>query len=77
VKRGGPYCDGYLCYSIPLPIIVAIIVGILVFIGSLIALYFIIRCLRKRRALRKDEYAQQVTALPTEPIAFNLQAFSS
>lgn len=76
VKRSGPYCDPYACYAIPLPALIAIVVGGIALIAGLIALYFVVRCMRRRRALRKDEYTQQILALPSEPIAFNPHAFS-
>ena len=76
MKRSGPYCDGFSCYSIPLPIIIAIIVGGLVFSGCLVAWYFVLRWHRRRRSQRKnDQDAQQVLALPSEPIALTRMLF--
>jgi hypothetical protein len=75
LKRSKPYCDGYFCYSLPVPTLVAIIVGSVLFIAYVIILFLVVRWMRRRKALRKDAYTQQVLAAPSEPIASNPHAF--
>jgi hypothetical protein len=76
VKRGGPYCDGWACYSMPVPVIVAIVVGSVAFIAFVIALYCCVRITRNRRNKRMNgDYENEARARIAEPIVFNPNAY--
>ena len=72
------YTDGWACYKLPVPAVVGIAVGCVIFVFILGAVIFL--CCRRRKQKQKrqtdrEENIAQGGALKREPIAFNPDAY--